>query len=729
MPTLLDALPTPPTRSDPATFAARGDAFLGALPGFQAKLNIIAQEINTAAGTAANAIVAADAMEATLQTTKWAAGTNYLQGAKAWSPTDFLTYRRKVSGISNTDPKDDAAGWALVVDTRPMYRATSSGMAQSVILDGNSNNVLEYSPTVDGLSVTLQDATTLKVNPAGAQTIVNNGSFPLAIRDAGGFLIVCVKPGGFVVLGLTNITTAAGAWKVAAGSGYSYMLVKKVAKSMNVNGNLISTAGQRSIVKHSETLISIFSRNGTTSYVQAYDLATGTLGTRYTVSGLTNATNYSAAFAIDGNKGVFFIQVESGTSWIHACAYSINTATLVVTFGTPLASAGTAFWAANFYHGYVRNTYQDSWIQVASNVFAIGGITNTANPWQPAVMVFTVNTATLAITCPGPVNIGATITTTSIWVLRAQLRPNNRVAFFFSGNTSSEIFCRLCTIDPATGAVALVTSANSTVFQQFSSQIILQALMDIGNNVYMAVLMSNSTCYVIRITFTDTTVVWDNAYYTNASGWQNMFSTQYPYNQSNWFIAKHPTKANAITLFSYNATVTFNVLTSSSLTAQPSQVSVDFATRVPGGYGSGLYLPFSQGWVHAAGDSGYAFVPFYGSNDTGKNYCTPTIMVFAAEPTPGANPDLIGLVPISFGGQTSIDVAVIVKNGRAFISVMTPQYAEYITFDLRTRQVVGRESIDRDQASGTYLQTEMMNSGREMVRHGYAFMEHLEFAK
>jgi len=48
-------LPDPPSRQDPANFAEKGDAFLGALPTFQAEANAQAIEVNddaTAAGDA-----------------------------------------------------------------------------------------------------------------------------------------------------------------------------------------------------------------------------------------------------------------------------------------------------------------------------------------------------------------------------------------------------------------------------------------------------------------------------------------------------------------------------------------------------------------------------------------------------------------------------------------------------------------------------------------------------
>lgn len=46
MPTEITALPTPPSRQDPDNFAARGDAFMGALPSFATEANTLAAEVN-----------------------------------------------------------------------------------------------------------------------------------------------------------------------------------------------------------------------------------------------------------------------------------------------------------------------------------------------------------------------------------------------------------------------------------------------------------------------------------------------------------------------------------------------------------------------------------------------------------------------------------------------------------------------------------------------------------
>lgn len=53
MATQITQLPDPPQRSDPANFAAKGDTFLAALPGFATEANALATEVNNAANTVA----------------------------------------------------------------------------------------------------------------------------------------------------------------------------------------------------------------------------------------------------------------------------------------------------------------------------------------------------------------------------------------------------------------------------------------------------------------------------------------------------------------------------------------------------------------------------------------------------------------------------------------------------------------------------------------------------
>lgn len=123
-------LPTPPTRTDPTTFASRGDAFLGALPVFVTEVNDLTTTVNAlevAAGVSAAqseaskdlSIAAANAASAAAGAAKWVSGTTYADGAVTWSPLDYQTYRRKGAGGGTTDPSLDPTNWARVTTYSP----------------------------------------------------------------------------------------------------------------------------------------------------------------------------------------------------------------------------------------------------------------------------------------------------------------------------------------------------------------------------------------------------------------------------------------------------------------------------------------------------------------------------------------------------------------------------------------------------------------------------------
>lgn len=119
-------LPTPPSRNDPTNFAARGDAFLGALPTFQVEANALEAAVDAdAISAAANAATAttkaqeaaasASAAAAASGAVKWVSGTTYAEGVVVWSPIDFLSYRRKTAGGGTTDPSLDTTNWATLL--------------------------------------------------------------------------------------------------------------------------------------------------------------------------------------------------------------------------------------------------------------------------------------------------------------------------------------------------------------------------------------------------------------------------------------------------------------------------------------------------------------------------------------------------------------------------------------------------------------------------------------
>jgi len=124
----ITALPTPPSRNDPANFATRADAFMAALPAFATETNATAVEVDNdriasaaSASTATTQVglataqvalasaqrvlaeTAANAASATANVTQWISGTTYALGANVWSPINAQTYRRIIAGAGTTD--------------------------------------------------------------------------------------------------------------------------------------------------------------------------------------------------------------------------------------------------------------------------------------------------------------------------------------------------------------------------------------------------------------------------------------------------------------------------------------------------------------------------------------------------------------------------------------------------------------------------------------------------
>ena len=164
-------LPTPPSRDDPANFATRADAFLGALPDFATEANALAVDVNDdAAAAAASAVDAEDAVTAAeaaaagaaaaANVTKWVSGTTYNEGAVVWSPITYLTYRRKSTGGGTTDPSADSANYAQAAGTGDVTLAGAQTITGTKTFSGTSST----------LAVVLNDAAEVATVSATAAT-------------------------------------------------------------------------------------------------------------------------------------------------------------------------------------------------------------------------------------------------------------------------------------------------------------------------------------------------------------------------------------------------------------------------------------------------------------------------------------------------------------------------------------------------------------------------------
>ena len=95
----ITTLPTPPTSSDPTTFAARSDALLGALPAFVTEANQLLLDAQTAAAAAAAPVSGASSSSlvigygsrsfTTAASAGWSVGT-WVMAASNGSPTQQM---------------------------------------------------------------------------------------------------------------------------------------------------------------------------------------------------------------------------------------------------------------------------------------------------------------------------------------------------------------------------------------------------------------------------------------------------------------------------------------------------------------------------------------------------------------------------------------------------------------------------------------------------------------
>tara|TARA_R110000772_G_scaffold257201_1_gene373916 strand:+ start:56 stop:799 length:744 start_codon:yes stop_codon:yes gene_type:complete len=128
----ISALPSPPSRQDPANFADEADAFLGALPTFQTETNTAGTYIEgkaaeaetsatnaatsatgaaTSATEAANSATAAANSAASAGGVLWVSGTTYAVGYVVYSPITFTNYRCIQATSGTTDPSLDEVNW------------------------------------------------------------------------------------------------------------------------------------------------------------------------------------------------------------------------------------------------------------------------------------------------------------------------------------------------------------------------------------------------------------------------------------------------------------------------------------------------------------------------------------------------------------------------------------------------------------------------------------------
>lgn len=295
----ITALPTPPSRDDPANFSSRADAFLGALPAFGTEANALASDVTTKQSTASTA--------ATTATTKAAEALVSANNALASETASELAAVQAVAavekylGSSATDPTVNKTGGALTAGD--WYVNSATGFVRA------------YNGTawVQGISAV-----------AGV-TSINGSNGAVTLKTIGGINLTGSGDIPYQAVGdlITTMNTLSAPSYLPCG-GQTYLASSYPSLVGKINYAHISPTITSSTMSHTGWRIV----KGATNFVAMEGIAASTKvstspdGTTWTVRTLPSAQNWSelaygnGLFVICGiNASNIFATSPDGITW------------------------------------------------------------------------------------------------------------------------------------------------------------------------------------------------------------------------------------------------------------------------------------------------------------------------------------------------------------------------------------------------------------------------------
>lgn len=136
-----------------------------------------------------------------------------------WSTSDLPAPSTAGNVLTST-----GSAWTSSTPASPAGGSTTTSSAVDITLTSSSTKIQNITMTAADKSVILPNATTITTLGANIFILVNNGSYPYAVKVSGGNAICTVPVAGSVMLHLTDNTTAAGKWAGTTNSftpGYS----------------------------------------------------------------------------------------------------------------------------------------------------------------------------------------------------------------------------------------------------------------------------------------------------------------------------------------------------------------------------------------------------------------------------------------------------------------------------------------------------------------------------
>ena len=151
----------------------------------------------------------AESAASELANAAWSSGS-YTTGDVVYSPTNYLNYRAKTTGVLTTDPSLDEANWALLTGTSEGGSETTSSTTNTT-LTTNSDKVQIISKTAADKYVKLPSASTL--NKGGPLfSIYNDGLYPFKVIDGADNFLAVLNPTERCHLSCTDTSSIAGLW-------------------------------------------------------------------------------------------------------------------------------------------------------------------------------------------------------------------------------------------------------------------------------------------------------------------------------------------------------------------------------------------------------------------------------------------------------------------------------------------------------------------------------------
>ena len=344
--TTITALPTAPSRADPANFRTRADAFMAALPTFATETNTVADEVNTNATTATTqaGIATTQAGNAETSASNALLSENAAAASAAAAAASALT-ALNAPGTSATSTTSLTIGTGAKSLTIQTGKSIVVGMFMTITSTASPENwmhgeVTSYDSGTGALIINVETAT-------GAGTI---SAWTVAVSGPKG----PSGQAGASLSGATTLDLTSGNATLTSASGQVQTITAAVpGRAINLPDSTSMTEGGFPYVICNKTGDSVTLKNNSGIIVRVIypsvvvlvaltDAATNTWGAYQFYDGIATglpsvfesaSTLYISVAALDSSKAVVTYRDAGNSGYGTACVLSISGTT--VTAGTP----------------------------------------------------------------------------------------------------------------------------------------------------------------------------------------------------------------------------------------------------------------------------------------------------------------------------------------------------------------------------------------------------------